>query len=175
MTKYLGVMELLLKYGSTEETICSVDCINAWEVGSVPETWKNASFITIYKKGDRTVCWNCSIISLLSITGKILAMITLNTLSIETEVVPDTQCGFRGNQSIVDMIYCLLQLQEKCNEQDQPLYVVFVDFSKALDIVGRTGLWQLLKKCGCPEKFTTMTVVVPETQCATYVTRAPWI
>ena len=41
-------------------------------------------------------------------------------------------------------------------EQDRPLYMVFVDFSKAFDIVGRTGLWQLLRKCGCPERFTTM-------------------
>ena len=34
--------------------------------------------------------------------------------------------------------------------------MVFVDFNKAFDTVVRTGLWQLLKKYGCPEKFTTM-------------------
>ena len=34
--------------------------------------------------------------------------------------------------------------------------MVFVNFSKAFDTVGRTGLWQLLRKYGCPEKFTTM-------------------
>ena len=34
--------------------------------------------------------------------------------------------------------------------------MIFVDFSKAFDTVGRTGIWQLLKKFGCPEKFTTM-------------------
>ena len=57
------------------------------------------------------------------------------------------------------MIFCHRQemfAQEKCIEQDRPLYMVFVDFSKAFDTVGRTGLWQLLKKYGCPEKFTTM-------------------
>jgi len=54
------------------------------------------------------------------------------------------------------MIFCLRQLQEKCIEQDRPLYIVFVDFSKVFDTVGRTGLWQLLRKYGCPEKFTTM-------------------
>ena len=54
------------------------------------------------------------------------------------------------------MIFCLRQLQERCIVQDRPLYMVFVDFSKALDTVGRTGLWQLLRKYGCPEKFTTM-------------------
>ena len=54
------------------------------------------------------------------------------------------------------MIFCLRQLHEKCIEQDRPLYMVYVDFSKAFDTVGRTELWQLLKKYGCPEKFTTM-------------------
>ena len=33
---------------------------------------------------------------------------------------------------------------------------MFVDFTKAFDTIGRTGLWQLLRKYGCPEKFTTM-------------------
>ena len=45
---------------------------------------------------------------------------------------------------------------DKCIEQDRPLCKVFVDFSKAFNTVGRTGLWQLLRKYGCPEKFTTM-------------------
>ena len=54
------------------------------------------------------------------------------------------------------MIFCLRQIQEKCIEQDRPLYMVFVDFSMAFDTVGRTGLWQLLRKYGCPEKFTIM-------------------
>ena len=54
------------------------------------------------------------------------------------------------------MIVCLKQLQEKCTEQDRPLYMVFVDFSKTFDTVGRTGLWQLLRKYGCTEKFTTV-------------------
>ena len=46
--------------------------------------------------------------------------------------------------------------QEKCIEQDRPLYIVFVDFTNAFDTVGRTALWQLLRKYGCHEKFTTM-------------------
>ena len=131
---------------------------NAWEMGSVPQAWKDANIVTIYKKGDRTDGGNYRGISLLSIAGKIFARILLNRLSthITPEVVPETQCGFRGNRSTVDMICCLRQLQEKCIEQDRPLYMVFVDFSKGLDTVGRTGLWQLLKKYGCPEKFTTM-------------------
>ena len=130
---------------------------NAWE-GSVPQAWKDASKHAIYKAGDRTGCGNYRGISLLSIAGKIFARILLDRLSthITPEVVRETQCGFRSNQTTVDMIFCLWQLQEKCIEQDRTLYIVFVDFTKAFDTVGRTGLWQLLRKYGCPEKLTSM-------------------
>ena len=54
---------------------------NAWEVGSVPQAWKNASIVTIYKKCDRTDCRIYRGISLLSIAGQIFAKILLNRLS----------------------------------------------------------------------------------------------
>ena len=89
---------------------------NAWEVGFVPQAWKDASIVTIYKRGDRTDCGNNRGISLLSIAGKNFARILLYKLSIHItpEVVPEKQCGFRGNRSTVEMILCLRQLQEKC-------------------------------------------------------------
>ena len=81
----------------------------AWEVDAVPQAWKVASIVTIYNKGDRTDSGNYRGISLLSIAGKIFARILLNRLSthITPEVVPETQCGFRGNRGTVDMIFCL--------------------------------------------------------------------
>ncbi|KAK2188302.1 hypothetical protein NP493_136g01003 [Ridgeia piscesae] len=65
---------------------------NAWEVGSVPQAWKDASIVTIYKKGDRTDCGNYRGIYLLSIAGKIFARIFRNRLSthITPEIVPET-------------------------------------------------------------------------------------
>ena len=129
-----------------------------WEEGSVPQEWKDANIITIFKKGDRTQCGNYRGISLLSIAGKAFARILLNRLAthITPSIVPETQCGFRRNRSTVDMIFCLRQLQEKCIEQNKSLYVVFVDFTKAFDTVGRAGLWQILRRYGCPDKFTRM-------------------
>ncbi|KAK2179049.1 hypothetical protein NP493_517g01000 [Ridgeia piscesae] len=83
--------------------------INACEVGSVLQAWKGASIVTIYKKRDPTDWGNYRRISLLSIAGKIFARILLNRLSthITPDVVPETQCGFRGNRSTVDIIFCL--------------------------------------------------------------------
>ena len=41
----------------------------------------------------------------------------------------------------MDMIFSLRQVQEKCLEQNMPLYVVFINFSKAFDTVS-TGVKQ---------------------------------
>ena len=71
---------------------------NAWEVGCVPQAWKDASIVTIYKRRDGTDCWIYRGISLLAIAGKIFARILLNRFSahITPVVVPETQCGSRG-------------------------------------------------------------------------------
>src|SRR5664279_4560745 len=45
------------------------------------------------------------------------------------------------------------KLQEKCREQHQDLYLIFIDLTKAFDTVNREGLWKILKKIGCPRKF----------------------
>ena len=60
----------------------------------------------------------------------------------------------------MDMIFSLRQVQEKCLEQNMPLYAVFIDFSKAFDTVPREGLWQVLRKFGCPEKFINLTAAL---------------
>lgn len=51
------------------------------------------------------------------------------------------------------MIFSLQQLQEKCREQQQPLFHAFVDLTKAFDLVSRGGLFQILQKIGCPPKL----------------------
>ena len=54
------------------------------------------------------------------------------------------------------MIFAARQLQEKCQEQRCDLYTTFVDLTKAFDTVRRDGLWKILAKYGCPEKFISI-------------------
>ncbi|XP_037772691.1 uncharacterized protein LOC119568308 [Penaeus monodon] len=48
------------------------------------------------------------------------------------------------------MVFSLRQLQEKCREQRQLLYIAFIDLTKAFDLVSRDGLFKILAKDGCP-------------------------
>ena len=48
----------------------------------------------------------------------------------------------------MDMIFSLRQLQEKCREQQKPLFIAFIDLTKAFDMVSRSGLFSILRKIG---------------------------
>jgi hypothetical protein len=65
------------------------------------------------------------------------------------KVLPESQCGFRSKRSTIDIIFSLRQIQEKCHEQQMPLYIAFVDLTKAFDTVSRPGLFQVLEAIGC--------------------------
>ena len=63
---------------------------------------------------------------------------------------PGAQCGFRAERSTIDMIFSLRELQEKCREQRRPVYIAFIDLTKAFNLVSRSGLFTLLHRIGCP-------------------------
>jgi len=127
-----------------------------WNSRQLPQQWKDANIVTIYKrKGDRAECGNSRGISLLSAAGKVLARVMLRRLltHVVDIVVPESQCGFRRQRSTIDMIFVARLLQEKCREQYQNLFLAFIDLTKAFDTVNRTLLWGILSKFGCPPQF----------------------
>nr|VZI26339.1 unnamed protein product [Spirometra erinaceieuropaei] len=130
-----------------------------WRRGEVPQDFKDATIVHLYKrKGNRQVCDYHRGISLLNIAGKIFARILLNRLNnhLEQGHLPESQCGFRRHRGTTDMIFAARQLQEKCQEMRTHLYSTFVDLTKAFDTVNREGLWKIMQKFGCPERFTQM-------------------
>lgn len=94
-----------------------------------------ALIILLYKnKGIKSGCGNYRGISLFSIAGKILARVIVNRLiTVFEDILPEIQYGFRPGWSIVDMIFTLRQLQEKCIEQNMALYSAFLNLMKAFD------------------------------------------
>jgi len=51
------------------------------------------------------------------------------------------------------MIFSARQIQEKCRQQHRDLYMVFIDLTQAFGSVNGQGLWLILHKIGCPNKF----------------------
>ncbi|BHF72548.1 hypothetical protein SprV_0401561500 [Sparganum proliferum] len=129
-----------------------------WRQGEVPQDFKDATIVHLYRrKGNRQICDNHRGISLLNIAGKIFARILLNRLNnhLEQGLLPERQCGFRPHRGTTDMIFAACQLQ-KCQEMRTHLYSTFMDLTKAFDTMNREGLWKIMQKFGCLERFTQM-------------------
>ena len=127
---------------------------------AIPQDTRDSKIITIYKnKGERNDCNNYRGISLRSIVSKVFARVILIRLQkLAERIYPESQYGFRAERSTTDMIVSLRQLQEKCKEQHMPLYIAFIDRTKAFGLVRRDGLFKVLPKIGCPPKLQSMIV-----------------
>ena len=130
-----------------------------WLGSPVPQDWIDGLLVSLFKgKGIKSDCDHYRGITLLESAGKVLARILLDRLieNICPLIIPEAQCGFTEGRGTVDMVFTARQLQEKCIEQQLPLYQVFVDLTKAFDTVNRDALWIALRKIGCPPTFVRM-------------------
>jgi hypothetical protein len=117
-----------------------------WRTGRAPVVWKRALAVALHKKGDRSLPGNWRGISLLSIPGKVYAMLIMQRVreGIDCQLL-DAQCGFRAKRGTVDAIFTLRQLAGKCSAKRLPLCMAFVDLAKAFDSVSRAALWHVLR------------------------------
>ena len=148
-----GIPPEVIKCGGEPIISELLSLINScWVERCIPQDLKDANIITVYKnKGDRKDCNNYRGISLLNLAGKIFAKALLPRVqSVASRILPESQCGFRSARSTIDMVFSLRQVQEKCVEQQKPLYIVFIDLTKAFDYVSRSGLSLVLRRLGCP-------------------------
>ena len=110
----------------------------------------------LHKKKDRTECGNYRGISLVAHAGKVLLKVIAGRLSDYCEregILPEEQCGFRPHRSTVDMMFVVRRLQELARKKDTPLFMCFIDLTKAYDSVDRTLLWTVLARFGIPPRM----------------------
>ena len=162
--KASGVDEIpaeLWKHGGEE--VCEVlhSLISkVWETEELPDQWKEALIVPLFKKGDRKECGNYRGISLLVTAYKVLSNILLQRLlPLSEEVLGEYQCGFRPNRSTIDPIFVLRQIMEKKREFNGEVHNLFVDFRKAYDCIHREGLYNIMAEFGFPRKLIRMTAV----------------
>jgi len=96
--------------------------------------------------GDLKECKNYRIISLLSHARKVLLIIILNRLKNKSEMkLPNEQAGFRPERETRDLLVNIQILIEKVNaNQNSVLFLVFVDYTKAFDMVSHLKLFKVL-------------------------------
>ena len=111
--------------------------------------------------------------SLIFTFTKILARILNKRLQpLAERILPESQAGFRPSRGTTDMIFTMRQLQEKCQEQQKPLYTAFIKLTKAFDTVSRELQWDIMRSYGCPHKFIKILRILHDDMKATVITNS---
>lgn len=133
--------------------LLSLIFLQSLELGTVPDEWKKAQIIPIFKSGNRSIPANYRPISLTCICSKLFEHIIASSLMSHLESINffhPLQHGFRKHFS------CDTQLAEfthdLLNSMDNNLQTdaIFLDFAKAFDRVPHNHLIRKLTSLGIP-------------------------
>ena len=137
--------------------------LQAFYTSGLPPSLTAATLVPIYKgKGDRTSMDSYRGIALMALLAKVYAVVLTTRLTTVLEkegLRSDLQFGFRPKRGTGDAAFVLQALVDKYvrSRQFSPkhshLYVAFVDFSKAFDMVPRDKLWARLDALGVRGPF----------------------
>ena len=134
-----GLIPDVFKYSCEAITYFCVHLFNRIFIsGQYPEAWTEAIIHPLHKKGDRNNPDNYKGISLLNICIKLYSYIINKRLSKwveEKDILGDIQAGFHKDHSTVDHIFTLFSMIKRYLLKNKKLYVAFIDFRKAFDLI----------------------------------------
>ena len=109
--------------------------------GTVPDNWKLANVVPVYKKGNKTHVENYRPISLLSIVSKVLERCVITKIRDHLlTFVNDAQHGFRPGRSCTTQLLEVLNFIGALLDAGKQTDVVYLDMSKAFDKVDHAAL-----------------------------------
>ena len=121
------------------------------ESGIFPDQLKIAKVVPVYKKGDKKDVQNYRPIALLSAFSKLLEKLVYNRLMAFIEgngVLTEAQHGFRTTKSTKTALQIFIQsTQEAIEEKTNPIGI-FLDFTKAYDVLNHKVLLSKLNSYG---------------------------
>ena len=103
---------------------------------------------TIFKRGDKSNTDNYRGISVINSLSKLYDMVLCSKLN-QWFCPYREQAGAQSKRGCTEHIVSLQLLTDIARQQKMKLFVVFVDFSKAYDMVPRDKLFIILKRLGC--------------------------
>jgi len=119
--------------------------------GVIPDDWRTANIVPVYKKGEKHTAANYRPISLTSIVCKLLEHIIHSSVMDHFDrhqILCDEQHGFRAKRSCESQLLITLHDIAKNMEEGEQTDVILLDFAKAFDKVPHTRLLHKLEHYG---------------------------
>ena len=113
-----------------------------------PVSWTRAKLFMLFKRGDRRDPNNYRGISVINSIAKLYDMVLCNRLELWFKPYRE-QAGAQKGRGCLEHIVTLRLLTDYSRRKKKKLFITFVDFSKAYDLVPRKMLFSVLKNLGC--------------------------
>ncbi len=138
---------------------------NVFFSSSYPESWTQATMCTLFKKGNRMDANNYRGITIINSLAKLYDRVLCDRLNLWFSP-PREQAGAQRKRGCVEHIVTLRLLIDMAKRKRKKLFVTFVDFSKAYDLVPRNILFNVLKRIGCGRiMLSALVAMYRVTQC----------
>jgi len=126
----------------------------SWRTGEVPEDWRRANVIPVFKKGKKEDPGNYRLVSLTSILGKMMELLILEVIIKQVEekkVIRSSQHGFTKGKSCLTNLIAFYNGMTGWIDEGRAVDVVYLEFSKAFDTVSHNILLGKIRKYGLDE------------------------
>uniref|UniRef100_K7EYL3 Reverse transcriptase domain-containing protein n=1 Tax=Pelodiscus sinensis TaxID=13735 RepID=K7EYL3_PELSI len=128
----------------------------SWRLGEIPDNWKKANVVPIFKKGKKDDPGNYRPVSLTSVPGKIMEGILKESILRhleERKVIRNSQHGFTKGKSCLTNLISFYDEVTGSVDVGKSVDVIYLDCSKAFDMVSHNILASKLSECGL-DKWT---------------------
>ncbi|PKU40459.1 rna-directed dna polymerase from mobile element jockey- hypothetical protein [Limosa lapponica baueri] len=148
-------LRVLRKLAEVIAGLLSIIFERSWRTGKVPEDWRKANVIPVFKKGKKKDPGNYRPVSLTSIPGKVMERLILGAIlehMEEKKAIRSSQHGFTKGKSCQTNLIASYDGMTGWMDEKRAGDVVYLDFSKAFDTVSHSILIAKLRNVDKPKE-----------------------